>query len=200
MSILNFLHSGGNKVSLTTPDSNPAANRTVKFPDANGTLALTNGITEYDIYRLAANYTIPSATTTLTQSMVRPTLFFEKIGPGMSVSSGVFTFPSTGKYEIQAFFQGFQSNGNDNIFKFNMDATSNNSSYQEVVNCRAGNYDSGRAFSATFTYLIDITNTSTHKVRFGTTTAGSNRVQLDGNGANTILDGTYFVFKKVGET
>ena len=84
--------------------------------------------------------------------------------------------------------------------KFNMDATSNNSSYQEVVNCRAGNYDSGRAFSATFTYLIDITNTSTHKVRFGTTTAGSNRVQLDGNGANTILDGTYFVFKKVGET
>ena len=41
----------------------------------------------------------------------------------MTVSSGVFTFPSTGKYEIQAFFQGFQSNGNDNIFKFNMDAT-----------------------------------------------------------------------------
>ena len=200
MSILNFLHSGGNKVSLTTPDSNPAANRTVKFPDANGTLALTNGITEYDIYRLAANYTIPASNTTVTETMVRPTLFFEKIGPGMSVSSGVFTFPSTGKYEIQAFFQGFQSNGNDNIFKFNMDATADNSNWQEVVNCRAGNYDSGRAFSATFTYLIDITNTSTHKVRFGTTTAGSNRVQLDGNGANTILDGTYFVFKKVGET
>ena len=200
MSILNFLHSGGNKVSLTTPDSNPAANRTVKFPDANGTLALTNGITEYDIYRLAANYTIPASDTTVTETMVRPTLFFEKIGSGMSVSSGVFTFPSTGKYEIQAFFQGFQSNGNDNIFKFNMDATADNSNWQEVVNCRAGNYDSGRAFSATFTYLIDITNTSTHKVRFGTTTAGSNRVQLDGNGANTILDGTYFVFKKVGET
>ena len=200
MSILNFLHSGGNKVSLTTPDSNPAANRTVKFPDANGTLALTNGITEYDIYRLAANYTIPASDTTVTETMVRPTLFFEKIGSGMSVSSGIFTFPSTGKYEIQAFFQGFQSNGNDNIFKFNMEATADNSNWQEVVNCRAGNYDSGRAFSATFTYLIDITNTSTHKVRFGTTTAGSNRVQLDGNGANTILDGTYFVFKKVGET
>jgi len=154
----------------------------------------------YDIYRLAANYTIPSASTTLTQSMVRPTLFFEKIGPGMSVSSGVFTFPSTGKYEIQAFFQGFQSGGSDNIFKFNMDATSNNSTYQEVVNCREGNYDSGRAFSASFTYLIDITNTSTHKVRFGTTTAGSNLVQLDGNSASNILDGTYFVFKKILNT
>ena len=154
----------------------------------------------YDIYRLAANYTIPASDTTVTETMVRPTLFFEKIGPGMSVSSGVFTFPSTGKYEIQAFFQGFQSNGNDNIFKFNMDATADNSNWQEVVNCRAGNYNSGRAFSATFTYLIDITNTSTHKVRFGTTTAGSNRVQLDGNSASNILDGTYFVFKKVGDT
>ena len=154
----------------------------------------------YDIYRLAANYTIPASNTTVTETMVRPTLFFEKIGPGMSVSSGVFTFPSTGKYEIQAFFQGFQSNGNDNIFKFNMDATADNSNWQEVVNCREGNYDSGRAFSATFTYLIDITNTSTHKVRFGTTTAGSNRVQLDGNGASNILDGTYFVFKKILNT
>ena len=219
MSNLNFLHSGGNKVTLSAPASNPSSDITFKLPQADGSAgqvlrtdgsgnlswvtrgtATTNGTTEYDIYRLAANYTIPASNTTITQTMVRPTLFFEKIGSGMSVSSGIFTFPSTGKYEIQAFFQGFQSNGNDNIFKFNMDATNNNSSYQEVVNCREGNYDSGRAFSVTFTYLIDITNTSTHKVRFGTTTAGSNRVQLDGNSASTILDGTYFVFKKVGDT
>ena len=154
----------------------------------------------YDIYRLAANYTIPSASTTLTQSMVRPTLFFEKIGPGMSVSSGVFTFPSTGKYEIQAFFQGFHTGSSDDIFKLTMDATSNNSSYQEVVNCRASNYNSGAAFHASFTYLINITDISTHKVRFGSSTAGSNQVQLDGNSASNILDGTYFIFKKILDT
>ena len=154
----------------------------------------------YDIYRLAANFTIPSANSTITASMVRPTLFFEKIGPGMSVSSGVFTFPSTGKYEIQAFFQGFHSGSSDDIFKLTMDATSNNSSYQEVVNCRASNYNSGAAFHASFTYLINITDISTHKVRFGTSTAGSNQVQLDGNSAGNILDGTYFIFKKILDT
>ena len=35
MSELNFLHSGGNKVKITTPDSNPASNRTLKLPDVN---------------------------------------------------------------------------------------------------------------------------------------------------------------------
>ena len=37
MSILNFLHSGGNKVSLTTPTSNPSSNVTFKLPGADGT-------------------------------------------------------------------------------------------------------------------------------------------------------------------
>ena len=82
----------------------------------------------------------------------------------------------------------------------NRGATSNNSSYQEVVNCRASNYNSGAAFHASFTYLINITDISTHKVRFGTSTAGSNQVQLDGNSASNILDGTYFIFKKILDT
>ena len=193
---------GGGTVAIKAPASttgNAALELTV--PGASsGTLATTNGITEYDTWRLAANYIIPSANTTITETYVRPTLFFEKIGTGMSVSSGVFTFPSTGKWEVQAFFQGFQSVSADNLFKFNMDATSDNSSWQEVVNCREGNYDSGRAFSTSFIYLIDITNISTHKVRFGTTSAGTNRVQLDGNSAGNILDGTYFNFKRIGDT
>ena len=36
MSILNFLHSGGNKISLTTPASNPASDLTFKLPQADG--------------------------------------------------------------------------------------------------------------------------------------------------------------------
>jgi len=36
LSNLKFVHSGGNSVSLTTPDSNPAANRTFKLPGADG--------------------------------------------------------------------------------------------------------------------------------------------------------------------
>ena len=39
MSELNFTHPNGNKTKLTTPDS-LSGNRTVKFPDAGGTVAL----------------------------------------------------------------------------------------------------------------------------------------------------------------
>jgi len=42
MSTLHFLHSGGNKVSLTAPDSNPTSDRTLKLPsNADGTI-ITN--------------------------------------------------------------------------------------------------------------------------------------------------------------
>ena len=37
MSNIKLVHSGGNSVSLTTPTSNPAANRTFKLPGADGT-------------------------------------------------------------------------------------------------------------------------------------------------------------------
>ena len=46
MSNIKLVHSGGNSVSLTTPDSNPAANRTFKLPGADGSsgqVLKTNG-------------------------------------------------------------------------------------------------------------------------------------------------------------
>jgi len=36
MSNLNFLHSGGNKVTLSTPDNNPSSDLTLKLPQADG--------------------------------------------------------------------------------------------------------------------------------------------------------------------
>ena len=36
MSNLNFLHSGGNKVTLSAPDSNPSSDVTLKLPNADG--------------------------------------------------------------------------------------------------------------------------------------------------------------------
>tara|TARA_A100001035_G_scaffold79780_1_gene61852 strand:+ start:5478 stop:6092 length:615 start_codon:yes stop_codon:yes gene_type:complete len=46
MSNLNFLHSGGNKVTLSSPDSNPSSDITFKLPQADGSSGqaiVTNG-------------------------------------------------------------------------------------------------------------------------------------------------------------
>ena len=63
MSILNFLHSGGNKVSLTTPASNPSSDLTFKLPQADGTngqFLKTNGSG-------ALSFATPSYTQTYTE-------------------------------------------------------------------------------------------------------------------------------------
>ena len=42
MSSIKLVHSGGNSVSITAPDSNPASNRTIKLPDdENGQIITT---------------------------------------------------------------------------------------------------------------------------------------------------------------
>ena len=42
MSNIKLVHSGGNSVSITAPDSNPASNRTLKLPsDENGQIITT---------------------------------------------------------------------------------------------------------------------------------------------------------------
>ena len=46
MSNLNFLHSGGNKVTLSAPASNPSSDITFKLPNADGSsnqAMVTNG-------------------------------------------------------------------------------------------------------------------------------------------------------------
>ena len=70
MSNLNFLHSGGNKVTLSAPDSNPSSDVTLKLPQAGGSSGqamVTNGsgallfaslgVTMADQWMLTSNYT-----------------------------------------------------------------------------------------------------------------------------------------------
>ena len=56
---------------------------------------------------------------------------FDKIGNGMTESSGVFTFPSTGIWRITA---AFNANGtNLQYFGFNIQATTDNNTYSEIA-------------------------------------------------------------------
>ena len=58
------------------------------------------GITEADMFRLTAN-TNQGTDADVTSNIERvDDATFSKIGTGMSVSSGIFTFPSTGLYHV----------------------------------------------------------------------------------------------------
>ena len=84
---------------------------------------------------------------------------FNYIGSGMSQSSGIFTFPSTGIYKIYLQFL-FQSSGTAPYHGLHIMTTTDNSSYSAATENYVGlanNYN-----SASSQFIFDVTNTSTH--------------------------------------
>ena len=200
MSNIKLVHSGGNSVSLTTPDSNPAANRTVKFPDANGILALTNGITEFDQWYMTSDVTSSGNNNNITswsrftQASVSPA---SPLGTGMSHSSGTFTFPSTGKYLVilKADLLLVQ---NDNVL-IDTRVTIDNSTYYSHTTARDGNSASNTIAGSGVSFaFIDVTNTSNVKVQFYAKSINSGSQVLGYDASHGM--GTSALFIRIGDT
>ena len=199
MSNIKLVHSGGNSVSLTTPDSNPASNRTVKFPDASGVLALTNGITEFDQWYLTSSYIDTNnanitSWSRFTQSNVSAA---SPLGTGMSHSSGTFSFPSTGKYLVilNAVLLLVQ---NDNVL-IDTRVTIDNSTYVSHTTARDGNSASNTIAGSGVSFaFIDVTNTSNVKVQFYAKSINSGSQVLGYDASHGM--GTSALFMRIGDT
>ena len=154
------------------------------------------GITEFDMYRLTADQS-GGTNAVISSNLERvDDATFQKIGTGMSESSGVYTFPSTGKYLVSVHARIYAiSDSNATVL---IDASSNSgSNYDELVNVNAGN---GNSSSTNTTVsgqaLVDVTNASNFRVRFQTESMGSSSL-LSGN---TSSNYTTFSFLRLGDT
>ena len=120
------------------------------------------------------------------------------IGDGMTQSSGVFTFPTTGKYLIfcAARFSCYQD---DNVNCGTSVSLDGGSSFTIVAYASDGQNDSGGARkdgSNTSLYTLDVTDTSQVKVKFVAGSVGtSSWVQ-----GNTGFTATSFIFTRLGDT
>ena len=166
---------------------------TLKRIDAS--LVGGGGITEADQWRLASDFT--SNNTTINAGWERnDTTGYAKIGTGMSESSGIFTFATTGIYWIH-FKVNMLSDDNPQYIGVGIETTPDNSSYTEVANSYTNAY-TGNAHSVVATNIFfDVTDTSTHKVRFSTKNpqAGTNTVL-----SNTSKNITDVTFLRLGDT
>ena len=114
---------------------------------------------------------------------------FEVIGTPMSVSSGIFTFPETGKYYITATFQTYNPTSQT---QGDIQYTVNNSSYSTGANCRS--QVAATSYNAITTSMIfDVTSTTNCKVKFVASSGGT----IMGNSG---YNGTHFQFIKIGST
>ena len=96
---------------------------------------------------------------------------FGKIGTGMTESSGIFTFPSTGYYLIELNFYMRQLDTNEVVGYIY--TTTDNSSYDEAARAVSSGGNTSKDNSSSTKFLFDVTDTSTHKVAFYALRQGS---------------------------
>ena len=155
------------------------------------------GLSMADNWHVNAALQPGSGGNTITSDWTRGTGEFGSIGSAMTQSSGVFTFPSTGIYYISINGGVYRGTGSFNYIGLIIQATTDNSNYNDqTVTYNALPDQSGNTYSSMSTYFIfDVTNTSTHKVRFQTEASGSGTTAIDIGGRRLNV-----IFMKLGDT
>ena len=158
---------------------------------------ITQGITMVDQFALTSTFSLSNGANQITANLARVNNGENPgfIGTGMTESSGVFTFPSTGIYLI-TFNAYVNSTGAALYSTRHIQVTLNNSSFQTATESD-GNFYTGTSYDgSSLQYILDVTDTANVKVQF----------RIDGNGTNTQLIGssslndTNFTFIRLGDT
>ena len=154
-------------------------------------------ISEADQFRLTVDIT--SDTDPISSNLERvDDASFSKIGTGMSVSSGIFSFPSTGLYlvKIHALFRCEEGD----FANVRIKVTTNNSSYDDVAIAEVANIgtasSSNVASVGTTETFVNVTDTSNVKVKFVTNSFNTDTKIL----GRTDFNETFFTFLRLGES
>ena len=156
---------------------------------------ITQGITEAQQWRLTTDFTgdaIPIAS----NWEIVDTNGQGYLGTGMTQSSGVFTFPSTGLWFVQFTVSYNQSGGTDTLLESNISVTTNNSSFTDQCRCFTELGASGENQSVDTSTIIDVTDTSNVKVRFNVSSNASSNTVRGSSGNNQ----TFVTFIRLGDT
>jgi len=192
--------------ALTGTDSNtgitfPAAD-TIKFATGgvermsitNSGITGVNSITEVDNWRLTTSATV-SGLDFLNSNWERNDAYFEKIGTGLTESSGVFTFPSTGKYLIIFFLSYTSTNVSDYVGGYIRISTNNGGTYTRVTDAFDDIQGSGGYASISSFSILDITETTNTSIKFEIEVQSSTQLRAD-----TQRNATGFISIRLGDT
>ena len=112
----------------------------------------------------------------------------------MSENAGRFTFPSTGIYKLN-YFVSVEADGADNNIRADIAITTDDNTYTDTARQYFFHTVANQLSSAHVSYVFDVTNTTTHKVRFS----------IDSSTGCSIRGGelpmlTYVTFERLGDT
>lgn len=155
----------------------------------------SGGITEADMFRLT---TAQSAGTNadITTNLERvDDATFSKIGTGMTESSGIFTFPSTGLYEVSLNPYVFSDN-DANSYVLGYVSSDSGSNYTNVIMVNIGSNTGNIAIMGIQSTFVNVTNASTFRVKFATSSMGTSSFVRGETDRNV----TTFKFIRLGDS
>ena len=158
------------------------------------------GITEADVWRITASFNGTAEPVTSNWERADDATS-GKLGTGMSESSGIFTFPSTGIWRVSMFRNIYGNNETDRGAKTNIDVSSDSGSNYDLVSFSFCNTHSDESVgyvhsSSVASAIIDVTNASNFRVRFDLVHINSNAATYGDSGANL----TWAEFVRLGDT
>jgi len=198
-------------MSIAAPATNPASDLSLKLPatvgtagqvlknsGTAGTLEFDYGI-EFDNWMVNTDFSATSAYVTSNWERMDQ-VGFNKIGTGMTQSSGVFTFPSTGIWNLHFGMLYYLGGSAARYVGGHIFVSTNGSggTFYESATTYTNNYDQSgsNAYGSTSTdYTLDVTDTTNCVCKFFT--AASETVTYVGH---TTRNCTYATFTRIGDT
>ena len=189
MSKIHFLHSGGDKVTLTTPASNPSTNPVFKLPqtdgssgeaivtDGSGALSFANVASPYSFtqWYMTADHVINTGNNSGNENDVIENWAesnaesYERLGTAPTYSSGQFTLPSTGYWKFTAHMIFYHASGGvGDTFAFSLRKSTDSGSSFGVIGMTGGRVDGttqpNNKMCWTVSAVTKIANISTHRI------------------------------------
>ena len=210
---IKLVHSGGNAVSIAVPTSNPSSSEVeLKLPQSDGsadTFLKTDGsgnlsfgaagITMVDSWVVTTNFDVNGASD-IGSNWAKHSAGgsqFGTIGTGMTESSGIFTFPTTGIYMVHHTMSGRAdgTGGRSYIGMRQYYSTNSGGSYTTTSSGYSSASSGTDHFVGSGTVFYDVTDVSTHRIKFNVETSSS--CKFFGNATNK---NTGAVFIRLGDT
>ena len=173
-------------------DTDMIANNAVTSAKSSG----ISGLSMVDQWRVTSDFNVTSFAYITSNWERNDSSGYDKLGTGMSESSGEFSFPSTGIYLVRAVISWYPSGGGVNYNRVGIHTTTNGSDYAARAYSWSGVESASQYQNMMAEIIFDVTNVSTHKVKFQLGASNTRPIVKGGTDDNR----SFATFIRLGDT